>query len=101
MKPSAFLSSLGVVTALVATPFAANTAPVLPDTFDLPAIDRFLAANLTAKEQVGLSIAIVQNGEQVFARGYGKKSLETSQAVETNTLSPSARSPNSLRVPAF
>ncbi len=57
-----------------------------PETFDLPAIDNFLAAHLKANGQPGLSVAIVKDGKVVFAKGYGQRSLEDRRPVETDTL---------------
>jgi len=86
MKPFPFSIVVLTFLTLVAAPLRAYTVPVLPESLDLPAINRFLASNLEIKEQVGLSIAIVRNGELEFAKSYGKKSLEHGEAVQTNTL---------------
>lgn len=58
----------------------------LPDRFDIEAIDRWLADQVGQSSRVGLSVAIVKNGEWMLARGYGKSSLEKNLPVETNTL---------------
>ncbi len=58
----------------------------LPETFDLPAIDTYLAARLTEAKLVGLSVAIVKDGELVLAKGYGKRSLADGRAVGPDTL---------------
>jgi D-alanyl-D-alanine carboxypeptidase len=65
---------------------AANPAPALPDTFDVQAVDAFLAAHTRADQRVGLSVAIVRDGQIVLARGYGRRSLADGRAVETNTI---------------
>jgi CubicO group peptidase (beta-lactamase class C family) len=57
-----------------------------PDTFDLKAIDTYVADYLRAKSLPGISIAIVKHGEPVFAKGYGKRSIEDGRPVETDTL---------------
>lgn len=64
----------------------AQSALQPPGTFDLKAIDTFLAANLKQNDQPGLSVAIVKNGQVVFAKGYGKRSLEDDRPVDTDTL---------------
>lgn len=57
-----------------------------PDNFDLKSIDTYLTDYLHAKKLPGLSIAIVRNGELVFAKGYGNRSLEDNRPVETDTM---------------
>jgi D-alanyl-D-alanine carboxypeptidase len=66
--------------------WAAAPRSGLPDTFDVPAIDRFLSAQVNQPNRVGFSVAIVKNGEIVLAKGYGKGSLQDGRAVETNTV---------------
>jgi len=75
-----------VICSLANLPTAAQNAPQPPDSFDLKAIDTYLADYLRAKNLPGMSIAIVKNGELVFTKGYGKRSLEEGRSVETNTL---------------
>jgi D-alanyl-D-alanine carboxypeptidase len=65
---------------------AARNAPQPPTTFDLKAIDTYLADYLRAKNVPGLSVAIIRNGKLVFANGYGRRSLEDNQPVEADTL---------------
>jgi CubicO group peptidase (beta-lactamase class C family) len=65
---------------------AAQKALQPPETFDLKAIDTYLTDYLRAKNLPGLSVAVVRNGELVFAKGYGKRSLEDDRPVETDTL---------------
>src|SRR3954471_9955680 len=57
-----------------------------PDVFDVKAIDSWLQAQVLQKGRVGLAVGIVQNGQQVLARGYGMRSLEKHQAVEPDTM---------------
>ncbi len=65
---------------------AAQSTLQPPDSFDLNAIDTYLTEYLRTKNVPGLSIAIVRNGELVFTKGYGKRSLEDGQPVQTDTL---------------
>jgi len=65
---------------------AADSLPKLPDRFDVKAIDAFLSAHCRRPDRVGLSVAIVSNGQVVLAKGYGKRALPDGRAVETNTL---------------
>ena len=48
----------------------------LPKTFDLPAIDAYVAAQVREQGFPGLSLTIVRDGKVVLAKGYGKRSLE-------------------------
>jgi CubicO group peptidase (beta-lactamase class C family) len=73
---------------LVVSPGRAQTkseTPQAPKTFDLPAIDAYLAAQVKDKGFVGLSVALLHDGKLVFAKGYGKSSLENDRPVEKNT----------------
>jgi len=65
---------------------AAAPEAKLPDTFGLEAIDRYLSAQVEQSNRVGLSVAIVKNGQMVFAKSYGKRSLLDRRSVETNTI---------------
>ena len=65
---------------------AADTGARLPDTFDPRAIDSFLSAQVQQANRVGLSVAIVKDGQVVLAKGYGKRSLENGRPVEPDTL---------------
>jgi CubicO group peptidase (beta-lactamase class C family) len=56
-----------------------------PTAFDLKEIDAYVAGQLPAKGFVGLSVAIMRDGKIIFAKGYGKRSLEPSLPVELDT----------------
>jgi D-alanyl-D-alanine carboxypeptidase len=58
----------------------------LPDMFDVQAVDKFLSEQVKQNNRVGLSVAIVKDGQVVLAKGYGKRSLQDGRAVETNTI---------------
>ena len=58
----------------------------LPESFDVSAIDGYLAATVQLPKHVGLSVAIVKDGELVLAKGYGKRSLADGRAVAPVTL---------------
>jgi|ERR1043166_3695795 CubicO group peptidase (beta-lactamase class C family) len=47
-----------------------------PEKFDVGAIDSYLSSQVREKGRVGLSVAIVRNGEVVLAKGYGRRSLQ-------------------------
>jgi CubicO group peptidase (beta-lactamase class C family) len=86
MKRHSALPSL--LAACLLSNFASATpgAVKAPDTFDLKAIDSFLAAHLKANGQPGLSVAIVKDGKVVLAKGYGQCSLEERLPVDKDTL---------------
>jgi CubicO group peptidase (beta-lactamase class C family) len=65
---------------------AAEREPKLPDMFDVPAIDAFLSSQVKQPNRVGLSVAILKDGKVVFAKGYGKRSLQDGRPIETNTI---------------
>ena len=77
----------GLLALFLAGPSAATaqTTPAPPKTFDLTAIDAYIAAQVKQKGLVGLSVAILRDGEIVFAKGYGQRSLEKSLPVEADT----------------
>jgi CubicO group peptidase (beta-lactamase class C family) len=56
-----------------------------PKTLDPAAIDAYVAAQVSETGQVGLSLAILQNGKVVLAKGYGKGSLEPARPVTVDT----------------
>ena len=56
-----------------------------PKEFDLAAIDAYIAAHVKEKGLVGLSVAIMHDGQIVFSKGYGQRSLEKSLPMEADT----------------
>jgi D-alanyl-D-alanine carboxypeptidase len=60
-------------------------SPDPPKTFDLKAIDAYVAACVRDQGYAGLSLAIVREGKLIFAQGYGKRSLEEGTPVEPDT----------------
>jgi CubicO group peptidase (beta-lactamase class C family) len=63
-----------------------NKPPEAPSTFDLSAIDAYVAGQVRAKSYPGLALAIVRDGKVVFAKGYGQRSLESEDRVAPDTL---------------
>ncbi len=53
-----------------------------PKTFDLAGIDAYVAGYVRDHGYAGLSLAIVREGKLIFAKGYGKRSLEDGAPVE-------------------
>jgi len=58
----------------------------LPDTFEVPAIDAYLAAQTEEPDRVGLSVALVKDGQVAMAKGYGKASITDDRPVTSDTL---------------
>jgi len=56
-----------------------------PETFDVAAIDAWVARKVHDQHLVGLSLAIVRDGKIVLAKGYGLASLEKNTPVLTTT----------------
>jgi len=57
----------------------------LPATFDLAAVDAYVAKQVKVKGFVGLSVAVMRDGKIVFAKGYGKRNIEKNFPVEADT----------------
>lgn len=72
---------------LVCTPVVCGTEPAAPapKSFSLDAIDAYVAAQVREKGHVGLSVAIMREGEIVFAKAYGQRSLDPPLPVERET----------------
>ena len=81
-----FAASLFGVTVLQHECAGASDAAKLPEAFDVAAIDAYLAAKVTHPKLVGLSVAIVKDGQLVLQKGYGKRSLVGGRPVEPDTL---------------
>jgi CubicO group peptidase (beta-lactamase class C family) len=64
----------------------APAKPPLPETFDVDAIDRYVASTVKEKGFVGLSLAIVRDGKIVLAKGYGESSIEDHVPVDADTV---------------
>jgi D-alanyl-D-alanine carboxypeptidase len=77
-----------VVFVLALSPWAHGQAPKQeeqPKTFDLAAIDAYVARQVRDQKFVGLAVAIVRDGKVVFAKGYGKRSIEDGSPIEADT----------------
>jgi CubicO group peptidase (beta-lactamase class C family) len=60
-------------------------APTPPATFDLAAIDGYIARQMAARDYVGLSVAIVKDGTLVLDKGYGQSHLAPDVPVRPDT----------------
>jgi CubicO group peptidase (beta-lactamase class C family) len=63
----------------------ADAPAQLPKSFDLPAVDAYIAEQVKSKGFVGLSVAVMRDGKIVFAKGYGKRNIEKNLPVEPDT----------------
>jgi CubicO group peptidase (beta-lactamase class C family) len=77
-----FLVAIGLVST---APVWAQVSASPPKEFDLAAIDTYVGSYVRDKGLVGLSVAIMRDGQIVFAKGYGQRSLEEKLPVEANT----------------
>lgn len=84
MSPRQFVVAL---IGLICAPFVrAESPPARPPTeFNLPAIDAYVAAQVREKGHVGLSVAIMREGQIVFAKAYGQRLIDPPLPVETET----------------
>jgi len=70
----------------VSIALTAQSAPKLPEAFNVAAVNAYLAAQVKLDNRVGLSVAIVKDGQVVLQKGYGKRSLDDGRPVEKDTL---------------
>ena len=66
-------------------PSDAADASRAPETFDVAAIDAWVARRVVDQDLVGLSLAIVRDGKIVLAKGYGQASRENGTRVDVDT----------------
>jgi D-alanyl-D-alanine carboxypeptidase len=59
--------------------------PEAPKSFDVAAIDAYVAALVRTQGSPGLAVTIMRDGNVVLAKGYGKRSLEDGAPVEPDT----------------
>jgi D-alanyl-D-alanine carboxypeptidase len=57
-----------------------------PSSFDLDAIDAYVASVVREKGLTGLALSIVRDGKIVLSKGYGKRSMEDGTPVEPDTI---------------
>ena len=86
MKPFPPLLAVLLSLAFSSLSLGQTSRPVeLPGRFEVGAVDAYVADVVQRKGLTGLSLAIVQDGKIVLAKGYGKRSLETGSPVEPET----------------
>ncbi|PJF24804.1 MAG: hypothetical protein CUN53_15990, partial [Phototrophicales bacterium] len=71
-------------TDLVTTDLSA-VMPLPVDEDIIAALEDFIALNLPLMEVPGMSLAIVQDGEIVYANGYGVRALDSDEPVDADT----------------
>jgi D-alanyl-D-alanine carboxypeptidase len=69
----------------VAPPPAPSVAPAPPATFDLAAIDEYIARVAATQGFVGLSVAIVKDGTIALDKGYGLRQTAPDLPVQPDT----------------
>ena len=80
MFRSAFLAASSAAFLLAAAPTAQAGAP--------PGIDQYVAKAMKAFGDPGLSLAIVENGKTLYAKGYGVRSIVTKAPATEDTAFP-------------
>lgn len=71
-------------TDLITTDLSA-VMPLPVDAEIIAALEDFIAINLPLTEVPGMALAIVQDGEIVYANGYGVRSLDSDEPVDADT----------------
>jgi D-alanyl-D-alanine carboxypeptidase len=82
------LLRLLVLVSITSLPLARAQSPKTagpPRTFDLAAIDAYVADQVRDHGYAGLSLTIVRDGKVVLAKGYGKRLVELGAPVEPDT----------------
>jgi CubicO group peptidase (beta-lactamase class C family) len=82
------LTALAAALALISVAPLAGAAAAAPPQSAPPGMDQYVARAMQGFGAPGLSLAIVQNGKTVFARGYGVRSVATRAPVTADTAFP-------------
>ncbi len=86
MRPSwCFLLSLTLLASVDVVRAQSPKPGEPPKTFDIKAIDAYVAAQVREQGYPGLSLTILREGKIVLAKGYGKRSLGDGPPVEPDT----------------
>lgn len=81
--------------ALTASAFAQLTKS------DLKRLDAYFAEGLEQWDVPGMAVAIIQDGEVIFEKGYGVRDVRTAEAVDANTLFAVASNTKSMTAAAL
>jgi CubicO group peptidase (beta-lactamase class C family) len=82
------LLAVAAALALMALAPSAGAAPSAPNATPPPHLDQYVAHAMQAFGAPGLSLAIVENGKTVIAKGYGVRSIATRAPVTADTAFP-------------
>lgn len=85
LKSLSVISLAGLII-LVTAHLASISSQTAPVTFDPEATNALVAEKIKGGELVGLSLAVMQEGRIILAKGYGMRSLENSQPVKEDTM---------------
>jgi len=77
---SHFIWTIAVILVWFSTALADTPAPSLPATFDPPAVDAYVAQQMAKKGFVGLSLAVVRDGQITLDKSYGQIALNGAPA---------------------
>lgn len=78
--------SLWIVIGWTTTGLAQPPArPAVPKTVDAASLDKYVAEQFKSKDCVGLSVAVMRDGQVIFAKGYGTTALKNGSSVTTET----------------
>lgn len=86
LLPRRITLTLFAVCAIAFAEAAAPPSPALPGRFDVSAIDAFLEAASRQPGRVGLSVAILKDGQMALVKAYGKSSLSDDKPATPDTL---------------
>jgi CubicO group peptidase (beta-lactamase class C family) len=79
-----FAGTMALALFWIASALADTPSPSLPATFDITAVDAYVTQHVTKKGFVGLSLAVVRDGQIVLDKCYGQTALNGPPAA-TNT----------------
>jgi CubicO group peptidase (beta-lactamase class C family) len=79
------LRLLALVPIAVPLPLVAQSAVEAPAPVDTRVIDSMVAADMTERTLAGVSLAVMRDGEIVFAKGYGRADVAKGTPVDTAT----------------
>lgn len=71
--------------ALALAGLVSTAAATVPASFEVSAVDAYIAETVAGKNITGLSVAILKDGRTALAKGYGCRSLEPRQPVADDT----------------
>jgi CubicO group peptidase (beta-lactamase class C family) len=82
------IATAAALAVISAAPPAGAAQPAATETAPPPQLDQYVARAMSAFGEPGLSLAIVENGKTVIAKGYGVRSIATRAPVTADTAFP-------------